>query len=406
MKRLVITDMPLKGQNCRIMAQEENGRICSVHLEKPGQTRLLGSIHIGKVQKLLTNIKGAFVEIENHLPCYLPLIPQMDIIFTNRAKKSSELKTGDELLVQVTQEALKMKAPCLSSHLSFTGKYLVLTTGNCKLGVSGKIAGKSKERLKSLLEQALPKDRDYGLIVRTNASEVSEEEILLEWRQLLAEKDALLKKGSYSRPFTCLKKGESGLTDELKSLYWDEMEKIVTDLPEVYQQILSFVEQTEQAKGCSVSFYQDDLLPLYKLYRLEHGVQEALQEKIWLRSGGFLVMQQTEAFVSVDVNSGKNSSKKQPEEFYRKLNKEAAAEIARQIRLRNLYGIILIDFINMKASESREELLHLMREYVKTDPTKTVVVDVTALGIMELTRQKEKKSLQEQLQEVLEKTIP
>ena len=123
MKRLVITDMPLKGQNCRIMAQEENGRICSVHLEKPGQTRLLGSIHIGKVQKLLPNIKGAFVEIENHLPCYLPLIPQMDIIFTNRAKKSSELKTGDELLVQVTQEALKMKAPCLSSHLSFTGKY-------------------------------------------------------------------------------------------------------------------------------------------------------------------------------------------------------------------------------------------------------------------------------------------
>lgn len=117
-------------------------------------------------------------------------------------------------------------------------------------------------------------------------------------------------------------------------------------------------------------------------------------------------MQQTEAFVSVDVNSGKNSSKKQPEEFYRKLNKEAAAEIARQIRLRNLYGIILIDFINMKASESREELLHLMREYVKTDPTKTIVVDVTALGIMELTRQKEKKSLQEQLQEVLEKTIP
>ena len=184
------------------------------------------------------------------------------------------------------------------------------------------------------------------------------------------------------------------------------MEKIVTDLPEVHQQILSFVEQTEQAKGCSVSFYQDGLLPLYKLYRLEHGVQEALQEKIWLRSGGFLVMQQTEAFVSVDVNSGKNSSKKQPEEFYRKLNKEAAAEIARQIRLRNLYGIILIDFINMKASESREELLHLMREYVKTDPTKTIVVDVTALGIMELTRQKEKKSLQEQLQEVLEKTIP
>ena len=159
-----------------------------------------------------------------------------------------------------------------------------------------------------------------------------------------------------------------------------------------------------QAAGCSVCFYQDALLPLYKLYRLEHAVSEALQEKIWLRSGGFLVIQQTEAFVSVDVNSGKSSSRKQPEEFYRKLNKEAAAEIARQIRLRNLYGIILIDFINMKSNENREELLHLMREYIKYDKNKTVVVDVTALGIMELTRQKEKKSLKEQLQEVLEGT--
>jgi len=399
MKRLIVTDLPWKGKMCRVTAQVANDRLCSLQVDKE-EKELLGSIHVGKVQKVLPNIRGAFVEIENHLPCYLPLSSQMELIFVGNEKKSHELKAGDEILVQVTQEALKLKAPSVSGNLSFTGRYLVLTTGNRKLGVSGKIPGEKREKLKCFMETVLPCDRDFGVVVRTNASHASSEEIAEEYRILLEEKESTLKKGSYSLPFTCIKAGDSLLLEELKGLYWEEMEKIVTDIPQVYQQICSFKKQRNIKADCLVELYQDSLLPLYKLYRLEHGMEEALQEKVWLRSGGFLVIQQTEAFVSIDVNSGKHNSKRQPEDFFWKMNVEAAQEIVRQIQLRNLYGIILIDFINMKSQENRAELMQLMKKLVKADHIKTTVVDVTALGIMEVTRQKEKKSLKEQLQDI------
>lgn len=393
MKRLIVTEMQWKGYPCRVMAQEENGRLCALHLEKPGQKNLLGSIHLGKVQKVLPNIQGAFVEIEDHLPCYLPM--------NSRSDTSVPLRAGDELLVQVTQEALKLKAPCLSSELSFTGNFLVLTTGNKKIGVSGKIPENRRKELKNFIENLLPPDRTYGVVVRTNAVNAAQEQLEKELDDLQGELKDVLHRGSYCRPFTCLRQGESGLLVKLKGLYWDEMEKIVTDLPQIFEEIQSYVRQVGKERECPVILYEDQLLPLYKLYCLEHGIEEAMQEKVWLRSGGFLVIQQTEAFVSVDVNSGKHNSKKNPEEFYRKMNAEAAEEIARQIRLRNLYGIILIDFINMKSEQDRAELLRRMREAVKRDRIKTTVVDVTALGIMELTRQKGEKSLKEQFQEIV-----
>lgn len=399
MKRLVITQMNYKEQPCLVMAQDEEGRLCSLHLDKPGKEQLLGSIHVGKVQRVLPNIKGAFVEVEGKLPCYLPLGKNQNPIFTC-VKKSHELKTGDELLVQVTQEALKMKSPCVSSNLSFPGSYLVLTTENQKIGVSGKIPANLREELKVFIEQEIPEERNYGVIVRTNAMEADREQIRRELAHLQDELEHVLKKGSYSPAFTKIRAGESPIIQELKRIYWDEMEKIVTDDREIYRLVSDYVENLQLEQPCQVQFYQDSLLPLYKLYRLEHGLEEALQEKVWLKSGGFLIIQQTEAFVAVDVNSGKNMSKKQAEEVYTKINLEAAKEIARQLRLRNLYGMILIDFINMQQYKDRSELVRAMRNFVRDDRIKTTVVDVTALGIMELTRKKEEKSLKEQVMEL------
>ncbi|MBS6195323.1 MAG: ribonuclease E/G [Clostridiales bacterium] len=399
MKRLVIAHMTYKEQPCLVMAQEEGGRLCSLHLERPGTDRLLGSIHVGKVQRVLPNIKGAFVEIEGRLPCYLPCNKKLDPIFTS-VKKSQELKAGDELLVQVTQEALKLKAPCVSCNLSFSGSYLVLTTENQKIGVSEKLPASLREELKEFIKKELPKERSYGVIVRTNAGEAHREQIRKELVSLQEELAQTLKKGSYSPCYTKIKKGESPILQELKRVYWDELEKIVTDDREIYETISAYVKKFPAESTCQVQLYQDTLLPLYKLYRLEHGLEESLQEKVWLKSGGFLIIQQTEAFVAVDVNSGKNMSRKQAEEVYPKINLEAAKEIARQLRLRNLYGMILIDFINMQQYEDRSELVRAMRNFVKDDRVKTTVVDVTALGIMELTRKKEEKSLKEQVMDL------
>lgn len=204
MKRLVITHMTYREQPCLVMAQEEEGRICSLRLDKPDMEQLLGSIHVGKVQRVLPNIKGAFVEIENRLPCYLPCGKDLKPIFTG-VKKSQELRPGDEILVQVTQEALKMKAPCVSCNLSFTGNYLVLTTENTKIGVSGKIPGDVRAQLKAFMEQEVPADRNYGVIVRTNAGEADREQIRQELYRLQEEMQRVLHKGSYSPGFTKIK---------------------------------------------------------------------------------------------------------------------------------------------------------------------------------------------------------
>lgn len=399
MERLIITKMEYKGHLCRVTAQTREGQLIGLHLENPGRDAFLGSIHVGKVQRVLPNIRGAFVEIENRLPCFYPYTKDQRPIFTHE-KKSAELKAGDELLVQVTQEALKLKAPCVSSNLSFQGKYLVLTTQNRQIGVSGKLPAGKREELRKLLKRVCADGCEFGVIVRTNAGEANPEHILSEFEALKSELEDTVHRGSFSPCYTRIRDGSDSLSAALKNVYWDGLEKIVTDDPDLYQMILKDTDSMEPKPACEIALYQDPLLPLHKLYRLEHGLEQALDERVWLKSGGFLIIQQTEACVVIDVNSGKNLSKGQADKEYKKINLEAAREIARQLRLRNLYGIILIDFINMNKYEDCSELLKAMRAFVREDRVTTTIVDVTALGIMELTRKKGEKSLREQVLEI------
>ena len=369
MERVIITTLCYHGTDCRVAAWQSNGKISRICLEDPREERLLGSIHVGKVQKILPDIKGAFVEIENRTSCYFPYTKESNFLYT-MPKKAPELRAGDELLVQVTREAIKTKAPCVSSNLNFTGKYLVLTTGNRTLGISAKIPSGKREKLKEFLE---------------------------ELRSLETQFTQLYQKALHTPCYTKLSKGESITASILKDVHWKETEKIITDQKTLYEELCVSRQDIPVASMCAIEYYEDSLLPLARLYNLERELDQALQEKIWLKSGGFLIIQQTEAFVAIDVNTGKHSSKKDAEENYKQINREAALEIARQLRLRNLSGMILVDFINMKNTNDQSELLQYMGSLVRSDPMQTVVVDVTALGIMEITRKKSAKTLAEQL---------
>ena len=399
MKRLVITQMNYREHPCLVIAEDVDGKLMKLHLDEPKKENLLGSIHVGKVQKVLPNINGEFVEIENRIPCFYPYKKQAAPIHV-RNQVNREIKPGDEILVQVTQEALKMKAPCVSSNLNFTGNNLVLTTENKMLGVSSKLSNDKKSELKRILESHLEPERSFGVIVRTNAKDATEDELIRELNMLKREYEEVLRKGNFSPCFKKIKAGDSSIIQKLKHVYWDELEKIVTDDKEIFDEISEYLQRMEPMPDCKVQYYQDKLLPLYKLYRIEHGLEQALSEKIWLKSGGFLMIQQTEACVVIDVNSGKNTSKKDAEEEYKKINLEAAKEIARQLQLRNLYGIILIDFINMNQYEDQKELIRAMKSFTKEDSVQTTVVDITSLGIMEITRKKEEKSLSEQVRQL------
>ena len=370
-------------------------------LEEKGKKSILGNIYVGQVENIAANIQAAFVMIDPDTRCYLPLSDVKNPVFSSGRTGDAPLRPGDMLLVQVSREAMKGKLPAVTTNLNFTGKYLVLTTGEKKIGFSKKLIQEEKNKLnKWLEEERAVSPREYGIVVRTNAGEASKEEFLTELSFLkrLYEKTAVY--GRSRTCFSCVYETEPFYMNAVRDTYSKHLEEIVTDIPEVFEHIVAYLKEVSHGEENKVRLYEDALLPLYKLYRIGMVLEEVQKQKVWLKSGGFLVIQQTEAFVSIDVNSGKFTGKKKAEETYRKINLEAAGEIARQLRLRNLSGIILIDFINMENPDHQDELFHVLQKHLRKDSVKAKAVDITPLHILEMTRKKVRRPLSEDLKEI------
>jgi len=404
MQQLIITRIPeYPGKMFALLS--ENEQIVQIDLLAAEQPSLLGNIYIGKIKNIASNIEAAFVEIEGGQLCYVPLEDLKHAIYTNRNDKwrgipagegSAKPRPGDELLIQVTKDALKTKLPGATGKISLTGTYMVLTTGNTKLGLSSKLSNPDKDRLRAALDDLV--SDEFGFIVRTNAGSADLDSIRTEAQYLQTEYEELKRKAISRTCFTCVRKTEDELVTELRKMRFDLIDEVVTDLPETKDTVASFLqEHIGDERPVSFRFYEDDQLALYKLYSVEKALQDALRERVWLKSGGYLVIQPTEALTVIDVNTGKFDGRKKPEETFRKINKEAAAEAARQMRLRNLSGIIVVDFIDMKNHDHVQELTAIFKRELKKDPVKADFVDFTKLGLAEVTRKKVKKTLKEQL---------
>ena len=401
MSKLIIAGMEIEGVSCNTCALEEDGHIMELMLEEKGKKSILGNIYVGQVENIAANIQAAFVMIDPDTRCYLPLSDVKNPVFSSGRTGDAPLRPGDMLLVQVSREAMKGKLPAITTNLNFTGKYLVLTTGEKKIGFSKKLIQEEKNKLnKWLEEERAVSPREYGIVVRTNAGEASKEEFLTELSFLkrLYEKTAVY--GRSRTCFSCVYETEPFYMNAVRDTYSKHLDEIVTDIPEVFEHITAYLKEVSHGEENKVRLYEDALLPLYKLYRIGMVLEEVQKQKVWLKSGGFLVIQQTEAFVSIDVNSGKFTGKKKAEETYRKINLEAAGEIARQLRLRNLSGIILIDFINMENPDHQDELFHVLQKHLRKDSVKAKAVDITPLHILEMTRKKVRRPLSEDLKEI------
>lgn len=392
LSKLIITDLICHEKKIRTAALEDQGRISQLNFSETASKGILGNIYVGKVQNIVKNIHAAFIEIADGIMCYYSLDDKAEPVFTN-PKKDSVMKIGDEVIVQVSKEGMKTKLPSVSSNLNFTGRYLVLTSQRKELGFSGKLNKEEKKRIREFLEGEMPENA--GIIVRTNARNAKKEEILEELKNLQTRYETLLKKGHSRVCFSLLEEHMPDYLQTLQNVYAQTLDEIVTDDPEVFQAVQNYLNCYGEYE-IPLRFYEDKLLPLSKLYSLESVLERSLQERVWLKSGGFLVIQPTEAFVCIDVNTGKFSGKKEIQETFRKINLEAAKEIAWQLRLRNLSGIILIDFINMENQEDKKELLHTLQTYLNQDPIKGTVVDITPLNIVEVTRKKVRKPLLEE----------
>ena len=389
---------------CTVAALSEEERIVEIRLESDQEKSILGNIYTGQVENIASNIQAAFVQIEPGKRCYYSLAEAQRAVFSAGRKGNGPLRPGDELLVQVSRDAMKGKLPALTSNLNFTGRYLVLTTGDKKFGLSSKLALEDRHRLSGWLkEEAERPDKEFGIIVRTNAADASKEEILKELEWLKGRYHKAVVQGRNRTCFSLVLETEPFYVAAVRDAYGRDLDEIITDVSEIREMILGYLEEISPELKEKLRFYQDKLLPLYKLYRVETALDAIQKEKVWLNSGGFLVIQQTEAFVSIDVNSGKYTGKKKMEETFRKINLEAAAEISRQLRLRNLSGIILIDFINMENPDHRDELFHVLQKLLRKDPIKSRAIDITPLHILEMTRKKVRRPVIEDIRELTKK---
>lgn len=369
---------------------EEDGKTAEIFCtdetaqnEHPEKTVHAGDIYIGKVKKRIPNIHAVFIEIFPGMECYCSEEEAADGCFTSKAGKKP-VCVGDELVVQVKKEASKAKKPSLTTDISLTGRYAVVSRKKQMPGVSSRIPKKEREALKAWLQET--DSSPFGVILRTEAAQLTLEELHQELQKQEKELADLLEKARTRTCFTRLKAGAAGEEAGFAHARWDTLEEVVTDLPDVYERLRSYLEQTEPKVLDSLRLYTDPQFPLVKLYSLEREMERALSQRVWLKSGGSLIIQPTEALTVIDVNTGRAVSGKN--ERYLKQNLEAAKEAARQIRLRNLSGIILIDFINLSETEDREILIRTMRELTAADPVKTEVIDITRLELMEITRKK------------------
>ena len=417
MKKYIITQEKLNTSNGEqdfmvSALYDENRTMLEVSLSALDEESLLGNLYIGRVENVVKNLNAAFIRISPEQICYYSMDDYQNPLFTKKVSVKKPLVEGEELVVQVTREALKTKEPAVTTNLNFTGKYAVLTTENQRIGISAKLCKTDRERLKSLAETI--EHPDFGLILRTNAKDATDEEILAEIQGLAEEWQNLKETAKHKTCYSCLKKEPPAYLREIVNLPTSSVNELITDDRNVFLKLCSNFGITEDdlwTKGSvsvpidevnvtetlTLRYYHDSILSLSSLYSVKSSVEKAIAEKVWLNSGAYLIIQPTEAMTVIDINTGKNVAKKGVQENFLKINKEAAIEIAHQLRLRNLSGIIIVDFMNLASKEAEAELMSTFRAALKNDPVPTQLIDMTKLGLVEVTRKKVRKSLPEVL---------
>lgn len=399
-RRFVITRTAVSGRELLVCAVLEDHRMLEVQCipaDEPPQ--ILNNIYVGRISQVAKNIDAAFVEIEKGKKCFLPLSDLTHPVYVKRISKKQPLSQGDELLVQIVREAVKTKDPQVSTNLSLAGVYSVVTSAERQVGVSGKIDSEKRELLRTLA--AAVHDERFGVIVRTNAADLlpgGEQALTSEICSLQEQMQKVISQAPYRTIYSVLHEAPPEYIRILQNQPFERISEIVTDDTVIFGELAAFASVHPSMKlDQKLRFYNDTQLDLPKLYSIQVQLERALQKKIWLKSGANLLIETTEAMTVIDVNSSKNVKKRSPGELHLQINLEAAEEIAAQLLLRNISGIIIIDFIDMASDEDKERLLAAMRSFVKRDPVKTEVIDLTRLGLMELTRKKTRRPLSEQL---------
>ncbi len=347
--------------------------------ENTGKSKV-GNIYLGKVKNVLPGMEAAFVSFgeEKNGVLYVADIQGS----TKNSKIENLLKSDQEILVQVVKDAMGEKGARLTGQISLPGRYLVLIPNSKTKGISRRLADNERERLDKIIRKIKP--NNFGVIVRTAAEGVSEESLKVDIEKLVEEWKIVSNYQSGDAPKLIHKEPDVSIKvirEHLNSTF----KKVLIDKKSQYDEVNEYVELTSPEILDIVDHY-DDQLGLFERYHIEDQIKKALDRKVWLPSGGHLIIDRTEALTVIDVNTGKFVGKNSLEETVYENNLEAAEEIARQLRLRDIGGIIVIDFIDMESQKKQQNLLNKFKQELAKDKTRTQVFDISRLGLVEMTR--------------------
>lgn len=377
----------------------------------PEEEGLLGNIYLARIKDIVPAIKGMFLSIGVDRTVYLPFSECQKFLLANRTlsdetdgfeANTKALKPGDEVVVQVSKEAVKTKPPTVSANLTLTGHYCVCSYFGHGLHYSKKLSDEKKKELdEAIRAEAIEGRRQYSFTIRTNAESLSHDlsPLFEEMKRFIAIFAGITTGYRHRTCYSCFYQKEAEIIGRIQNIPFNDYEEIVTDDEGAYRCLCSYFDNNQNKTNVKpIRFYQDEMLPLHKLYSIETHLKEALGRQVWLPCGGYLIIEPTEAMVVIDVNSGKAESKgKKATGYHLNINLEAAKEVARQLKLRNYSGMIMVDFINMENEANKELLLQNLDHYLKEDKVRTRLIDMTALGIVEITRKKINKPLADYL---------
>ena len=418
-KLIVVNAAPYETR----VATLESGILVDFLLERRDDRNIIGNIYKGRVIRVLPGMQAAFVDIGMEKAGFLYagdfVAPQLEFSSSDSGEEELPeemdihearypqdryippieglIREGQQLLVQVAKEPLGTKGARITSHIALPGRYLVLLTWSNHIGISRRIEDPAeRERLHAIVEKIRPEG--IGAIVRTASEGGTEADLQADMDYLVRLWETVRRKGETAAPSSLIHRELSLSLRAVRDLFTADTDRIVVDSEEEHGRIRTFASQFFPRIQDSIELYNGEQ-PIYDHYGIEIELARALDKKVWLKSGGYIVIEQTEALTVIDVNTGKYVGRSSLEETTVKINLEAVKEIVYQLRLRNIGGIITIDFIDMKSEENREKVYRALVDALRADMSKTTICKISELGLVEMTRKRVRDSLSRTLSE-------
>ncbi len=384
----------------------EDDRLMELQVERPDSDRMVGDIYKGIVRTVLPGMQAAFVDIGLPRAAYLHSsdigkdygrdydsddldeeeAPAEIIRKTRRQAIERVLKKNQTILVQVIKEPISTKGPRIATEISIPGRFMVLVPDDDHVRVSKRISNwAEKRRLKKILSPLRPEG--FGLIIRTEAEGKQERDFKADIKRLLKLWAKLKKKADNSPAPAMIHKEAEMIVSMIRDIFTDDVQRVLVDDKEDYKKVISYARQVAPDLKNRVELYKGEQ-PLFDLYNLEPEIEKMLDRKVWIKKGAYLIIEQTEAMITIDVNTGRYVGSKNQEDTIFQTNREAAREIARQIRLRDIGGLLVFDFIDMYNRENRRRLYDEFNNFLKHDRAKRAINPVTEFGLMEMTRER------------------